>query len=209
MRDLICRFMATYMYPTCKSFYFTFWVGKAKLQKAKSKKLIPELWFRPPILNRLKPEEVEINCRQTLQCQAASGHRKTKDVFRKLECLILKWNEVLRSGGGGTPSVGCSYLRWAAPKNGEKWLGENIKTWIENRATLRHSMANLPSFLLHKLFLIYMLKFFTKVLPNFAKIFRMLGRIQFALYVRITYDRKVVYIRLVSQSTVGFLDFRL
>ena len=70
-------------------------------------------------------------------------------------------------------------------------------------------MANLPSFLLHKLFLIYMLKFFTKVLPNFAKIFRMLGRIQFALYVRITYDRKVVYIRLVSQSTVGFLDFRL
>ena len=37
----------------------------------------------------------------------------------------------------------------------------------------------------------------------------MLGRIQFALYVRITYDRKVVYIRLVSQSTVGFLDFRL
>ena len=115
----------------------------------------------------------------------------------------------IQAGGGGTPSVGCSYLRWAAPKNGEKWLGENIKTWIENRATLRHSMANLPSFLLHKLFLIYMLKFFTKVLPNFAKIFRMLGRIQFALYVRITYDRKVVYIRLVSQSTVGFLDFRL
>ena len=46
----------------------------------------------------------------------------------------------------------------------------NIKPLIKNQATLRHSMANFPSFLLHKLFLIYVLEFFTNLIPIFEKI---------------------------------------
>ena len=51
------------------------------------------------------------------------------------------------------PGGGEAHLLRSAPafpglllKKGGKWLGENIKPWIENRATLRHNMVNLPSF---------------------------------------------------------------
>ena len=72
--------------------------------------------------------------------------------------------------GGGTrtfrglliPSQGCSWKRL-------KWLGENIKPWIENRATSRHSTVNLGLVLLHKLFCIYMTKIRAFWVPDFAK----------------------------------------
>ena len=39
------------------------------------------------------------------------------------------------SRGGGRPSEDCFCLPRSALKKGEKWLGENIKPWIENQAT--------------------------------------------------------------------------
>ena len=71
-------------------------------------------------------------------------------------------------GGGRTfrglllPSQGCSWKRL-------KWLGENIKPWIKNRATSRHSTVNLGLVLLHELFCIYMTKIRAFWVPEFAK----------------------------------------
>ena len=78
--------------------------------------------------------------------------------------------DTLLPSGGGTrtfrglliPSQGCSWKRL-------KWPGENIKPWIENRATSRHSTVNLGLVLLHKLFCIYMTKIRAFWVPDFAK----------------------------------------
>ena len=66
------------------------------------------------------------------------------------------------TGGGGTHSVGCSCLRWVAPGPSVgcscHYISE-MKLKSGKRATLRHNMVNLLSFLLHKLFLVYMSKY--------------------------------------------------
>ena len=122
---------------------------------------------------------------------------------QKLKQLMLE-----PGGGGGRtfrglllPSQGCSWKRL-------KWLGENIKPWIENRATSRHSTVNLGLVLLHKFFCIYMTKIRAFWFPDSCSFFKGLGRYRFPLYVLKTYDKKCFFIALVSQNTVGFLDLR-
>ena len=66
-------------------------------------------------------------------------------------------------GGVGTPTVGWSSLRWAAPEI----EGENLKNYLEIILSPESKFGPCYANLLHKLFLIYILKFVKNFIRNF------------------------------------------